>query len=201
MDSDSEFDLPMISELDKTTKEMNNKIQNIIDAYFLQTGKFVTIRGTIDDIKDIRSDFTLHGGPESDTICKFTICKDLQKRLDQEIDIYNKENLKPLNKRCSNHDEYHKGQIKEKEYHLQMAKELFTDIKKYISNEDDNNYVEIPFGNIKIMLDTINKSKGYVTYQYYWPDKIYLLGAHMGSVGGRMVHQMIDIEFIKKLNI
>ena len=73
--------------------------------------------------------------------------------------------------------------------------------KDYISNEDDNNYVEIPFGNIKIMLDTINKSKGYVTYQYYWPDKIYLLGAHMGSVGGRMVHQMIDIEFIKKLNI
>lgn len=189
-------DLPIVPELVDELKEMNNKIQDIIDNFFKATGKFVTIQETINSKKDIRSDFTIHGGPKPETGCRLKLCSNLQKRIDQEIDRYNRGNLKPLNKRRSNHDEFYTREIKEAEYHLEMAKELFIDIKKYINNKDENDYIDISFGDIKSSIDAINKSKGYETYQYFWPDKIYLLGGYMGSAGGRMMHQIIDIEFI-----
>jgi len=196
MDFDFDSVLSSIPELDEVTKQMNSKIQDIIDAYFLQTGKFVTIRGNIDSKKNTNTEFTLHGGPKPEIICRLTICRNLQKRIDQKIDSYNEGNLKPLNERSSNHDKFYTSQIKNAEYHLQMAKDLFKYMKNYIGNKDDNIYIDIPFGDIKNMIDAIDKSKEYETYQYFWPDKICLLGGFMGSAGGRMIHQMIDIEFI-----
>ena len=185
-----EIDLPLEPELDDITKEMNGKIQDIIDDYFKATGKFVTIQGTIDSKKDTTSEFTIHGGPKPETECRLRLCSNLQKRIDQEIDSYTRGNLKPLNKRSTNHDEFNKRQIKEAEYHLEMAKELFINIKKYINNKDENDYIDISFGDIKNIIDKINKLKGYETYQYFWPDKIYLLGEALGGFGGNILYQI-----------
>jgi hypothetical protein len=200
MDLDLDFDhesvLSSISELDEVTKEMNSKIQDIIDAYFLKTGKFVSISGDIVSKKDSKLNFKLNGGPKPETVCRLTIYSDLQKRIDQEIESYNRANLEPLNKRSTNHDEFYKYQIKNAEYHLQMAKDLFIDIKNYIGNKDDNIYIDVPFGNIKNILDGIKKSNMYNPYIYTWPDKIYLLGEALGGFGGNVLYQMIDIEFI-----
>jgi hypothetical protein len=61
------------AEPDMLTTALHKKIQDIIDEYYLESGRYVTINGSIRE-KDKRfPNFTLFGGPKQDTICKLVL--------------------------------------------------------------------------------------------------------------------------------
>jgi len=156
---------------------MHKKIQEIIDEYYLASGKYVTIRGTIHEKE--AHEFCLRGGPAEDTICKLVLSEELNTTLEVL--------LKSL----------HDREIDRVRHRIESAKNLLKQFKDHLGiNEgpEDALPLMIRFGDIREIINKINKdTRG--RYLYMWPDKIYLEGECLGSAGGNMIYLLLNIVF------